>query len=155
MLINTDKSNNEDVADKSVIGYNRGIGGRMSRPLMNNAEEKRVRGLLSLLKKAEEQPRETVEIRKDSVHELVGLVELLLEKKPIVLDNDVSPNEAAEIAGISRTSIMNMLKSGRLKGYEVGAHWRIKRESLLKYLADRESFAAGMAEMDKNGFGLD
>ena len=127
----------------------------MSRLLMNEAEEKKVQGLLTLLKGAGKQPKETVEILRSSLNEIVGLVERLLAQKPIVLEADLSPTEAGEIAGISRRSVMNMVKSGRLGGYEVGTHWRITKDSLLKYMEARESFGAGMAEMDKHGFGLD
>lgn len=125
----------------------------MSKPLMNQAEEKRVRGLLSLLKTAK-QPDEPAEVS-EARREILGLVELCLEKKPVVLEKDLSPTEAGEIAGISRTTVTNLLKSGRLKGYEVGTHWRVTRDSLLKYMADREELAAGMAKMDEHGFGID
>lgn len=128
----------------------------MSRPLMSQAEEKKVLGLLAQLKGMGKQPaKETVEVLKSSVLEIVGLMELILAKKPIVLEKDLSPNEAAEIAGISRNSVMEMLKAGRLKGYEVGTHWRVTKDSVLKYLEDRESMTQMMGEMDKAGFGLD
>lgn len=143
------------MADSTDISYTEPVGGNMSKLLMNQAEEKKVQSLLLLLKGAEKQPKETVEILESSVHELVGLVELLLSKKPIVLEEDLSPTEAGEIAGISRTSVMNMLKIGRLKGYEVGTHWRVTKDSVLKYLEDRESMMQMMGEMDKAGFGLD
>lgn len=155
MLVRSDKLNVKDMADSTDIGYTEVEGGLMSKLLMNQAEEKKAQSLLLLLKGAEKQPKETVEILKSSVHELVGLVELLLSKKPIILEDDLSPTEAGEIVGISRTSVMNMLKTGRLKGYEVGTHWRITRDSLLKYLEDRESMMQMMGEMDKAGFGLD
>jgi len=106
---------------------------------------------LRLLKtvKQPDEPDEVSEARR----EILDLVKLCLEKKPIILEKDLSPTEAGEIAGISRTTITNLIKSGRLKGYEVGTHWRVTRESLLKYMADREEFTTGMAEMDEHGFG--
>ncbi len=150
----TDLSVKLDIADNTDIRYNGGVGGFMSKPLMDQAEEKRVRGLLSLLKTVKPPDDEPAEVR-EARHEILGLVELCLEKKPIVLEKDLSPTEAGEIAGISRTTVMNLIKSGRLKGYEVGAHWRVTRDSLHKYMADREEFASGMAEMDEHGFGTD
>jgi len=127
----------------------------MSRLLISQAEEKKVEGLLMLLKGAESQPKEKVEILKSAVHDLVGLVELLLSKKPIVLEEDPSPTQAGEIAGIARSSIMHLVEGGRLRGYKVGTHWRIVKESLFQYMADREKFGAAMADMDEAGFGLD
>ena len=48
-----------------------------------------------------------------------------------------------------------MLKVGRLKGYEVGTHWRITKGSLLQYMEEREQFAQVMSKMDEDGFGID
>jgi excisionase family DNA binding protein len=82
-------------------------------------------------------------------------VELLLGAKPIVLEEDLSPAKAGEIAQISRPIIMHLLKVGKLKGYPVGSQMRIKKDSLLKYLEEREAFSETMAEMDKAGLGID
>lgn len=128
----------------------------MSKPLMKSEEEKkRFRGLLELAKRAE-RPSESVEVR-EARSELYGLIELLLAKDvdTVLLENDLTPNEAAEVAGISRNSILKMLKTGRLQGYEVGSHWKVSRASLLKYLADREDMMRMMSKMDEAGFGID
>lgn len=128
----------------------------MSKPLMKSEEEKkRFRGLLELAKKAE-RTSEPAEVR-EARGELYGLIELILAKDTdaFLLENDLTPNEAAEVAGISRNSILKMLKTGRLQGYEVGSHWKVSRESLLKYLADREDMMRMMSKMDEAGFGID
>lgn len=126
----------------------------MSKPLMKSEEEKkRFRGLLELAKKAE-RPSESAEVR-EARGELYGLIELILTKDTVLLENDLTPNEAGEIAGISRNSILKMLKTGRLQGYEVGSHWKVSRASLLKYLADREDMMRMMSKMDEAGFGID
>ena len=127
----------------------------MSRLFMTTDKEKKVQGLLAILKVAESQSKDVVEIKKASIHELAGLVELLLEQKPVVLEKDLSPSEAGEIAQISRPVVMHLMKTGTLVGYAVGTHWRIKKDSLLKYMEERESFSKAMGEMDKDGFGLD
>ena len=128
----------------------------MSKPLMSQSKEKWLQGLLVTLKGAENQPSgDSAAVLKSSIREVVGLMELLLSQKPIVLDKDLSPNEAAEITGVSRSLVMKMLKNGRLKGYEVGAHWRISKESVLKYLEDREEMMEMMSKMDEAGFGMD
>jgi len=126
----------------------------MSKPLMKSEEEKkRFRGLLELAKKAE-RPSEPAEVR-EARGELYGLIELILAKDTVLLENDLTPNEAAEIAGISRNSILKMLKAGRLQGYEVGSHWKVSRASLLKYLANREDMMRMMSKIDEAGFGID
>ena len=155
MLDAADNNDKKDVSDNTVMYYDRYIGGSMSRLLITKEKEEKVQNLLALLKGAEKQPKEVVEIKKSSLHELVGLVELLLDEKAIVLEDDLSPTEAGEIAGISRPSIMHMLKVGRLKGYEVGTHWRITKGSLLQYMEEREQFAQVMSKMDEDGFGID
>jgi len=49
------------------------------------------------------------------------------------------------------------LKTGKLAGYTIGVgkHWKVKRASLLKYIAEREELTKTFGEMDKAGFGLD
>lgn len=134
-------------------GYNRPIKeALMSRLLINAAEEQKVQGLVATVKGAEKQPKEKVD---SAVNELVRLAELVLVKKPIVLEEDPSPTQAGEVAGIARSSIMHLLETGRLRGYQVGTHWRIVKESLFQYLEEREKFGAAMADLDENGFGLD
>ncbi|MBX9767209.1 MAG: helix-turn-helix domain-containing protein [Bdellovibrionales bacterium] len=126
----------------------------MSRLFITKEEEEKVQGLLAILKKAEKQTQETVAVAKTSIHELAGLMEQLLAEKPIVLEKDLSPSEAGEIAQISRPFVMHLMKAGTLKGYPVGSHWRIKKESLIKYMEERESLSQALGEMDKDGFGL-
>lgn len=155
MLDAADDRDKKDVSDNTDMYYDGYRGGFMSRLLITKEKEEKVQNLLALLKGAEKQPKEVVEIKKSSLHELVGLVELLLDEKAIVLEDDLSPTEAGEIAGISRPSVMHMLKDGRLKGYEVGTHWRITKGSLLKYMEEREQFAQVMSKMDEDGFGID
>jgi excisionase family DNA binding protein len=145
-------SDKSDMADDTVIRYN-DIGGSMSKPLLNQTEEMRIRDLLNLLR-TKESANESPEVR-EAKREILKFVESCLDKKPVLLEKDLSPTEAGEIAGVSRTTITNLIKSGRLQGYEVGTHWRVKRESLQKYMSDREEFAEGMARMDGHGFGTD
>lgn len=128
----------------------------MSRPFMSQEEETKVKGLLALLKGAEQRgaAKETIEIKRVSAHELAGLIELLLEEQPVVLDEDLTPAEAAKIAQISRPLVVHLLKTGKLKGYNIGVgkHWKVKRDSLLKYMQEREELTKAFGEMDKAGF---
>ena len=60
------------------------------------------------------------------------------------------------MAGVSRSLIFHLLKAGKLEGYPIGVgkHWRVKRDSLLKYIEEREEITNAFGEMDKAGFGL-
>ncbi len=128
----------------------------MSRLFIDAEQEKKLKGLLTTLKRNRKPPKKgTVEIKDVSLQELVALAEQLLLEKPVVVEVDPSPSEAGEIAQVSRPFIIHLLKEGTLKGYQVGTHWRIKRDSLLQYLADRENISEAIGLLDKDGFGLD
>lgn len=45
-----------------------------------------------------------------------------------------SISEAKELLNVSDDTIRRMIKSGELDGVKVGGAWRIRRESLAKYL---------------------
>lgn len=136
-----------------VVLYDKPLGGFMSKPLMRAEEKKRIRGLLELAKKSE-QPNQSPEVR-EAKNEIYGLVEIILTNDTVILENDLTPNEAAQVAGVSRNSILKMLKTGRLQGYEVGSHWKVSQASLRKYLDDRERMMNMMSKMDEAGFGID
>lgn len=114
-------------------------------------EQESAKGLLALLKGAEKPSAEVIELklRRESFHELVGLVELL------VGEDDLSPADAGILAKVSRPVIMHLLETGVLKGYPVKSQWRIKRDSVLKYIEERENFAKAMQKMDELGYGMD
>ncbi len=151
----SDINNKNDVYSIYDKCYSGGVGGYMSRMFIPKDKEKSVRNLLSSLALIKADAKDTVSVKKDSVMQLMGLVELLLTEKPIVVEDDLSSAEACEIAKVSKPMMLHYLKSGKINGYLVGAHWRVKKDSLLKFIEDRESFAKMMGEMDKAGFGLD
>ena len=123
----------------------------MSKLPLPKDEQESARGLLALLKKAERPSAEVIELklRKDSFHELVGLMEMLLGEE------DLSPADAGRLAKVSRPVIMHLLETGVLRGYPVKSQWRIKRDSLMKYIDEREDFAKAMQKMDEQGYGMD
>ena len=127
------------------------VGGFMSKLPLPKHEKESVENLLAILKKAEKPSAEVIELKlkKESFRELVSLVELL------VGDDDLSPADAGKIAKVSRPVIMHLLETGVLKGYPVKSQWRIKRDSVLKYIEDRENFGKAMQEMDELGYGMD
>lgn len=154
-----DENMRSDISDISFftdMGYIRKGGGFMSRPFITQEKEKKLKGLLALLKGAGT-TKEIIEIKQVSAKELVGLMELLLSEKPIVLDEDLTPSEAAKILGISRPLVVHLLETKKIEGYHigVGTHWKAKRNSVLKYLEERDELSKAFGEMDKAGFGLD
>jgi hypothetical protein len=126
----------------------------MSRPLLSKEKEAHVKGLIDLLQSTEKTTDEVVEIKRSSFLDLVGLAKLILSEKPIVIEEDLSPADAGDIANVSRPVIMHLYETGVLKGYPVKSQIRIKRESLMKYIEDRESFAVATRELDKKGYGI-
>ena len=154
-------NNNSDIYNKNNIYsiydkcYPDRIGGYMSRMFIPKDKENSVRNLLSSLALIKTESNETVSVQKDSVLQLVGLVELLLAEKPVVIEDDLSSAEACEIAKVSKPMMLHYLKVGKINGYQVGSHWRVKKDSLLKFIEDRESFTKMMNKMDEAGFGID
>ena len=45
-----------------------------------------------------------------------------------------TPDEVAERLKIARKTVMNMLRSGRLKGIRVGKFWRIRERDLQAFI---------------------
>jgi len=43
-------------------------------------------------------------------------------------------DELAEALGITRRTLYNYLKNGRLKGVKIGGEWRITEENLVRFL---------------------
>lgn len=155
MRSNADIYNKNDVYSINDRCYSKYIGGPMSRMFISKDKEKSVRTLLLSLALIKTESKETVSVKKDSVMQLLGLVELLLAEKPVVIEDDLSSSEACEVAKVSKPMMLHYLKTGKINGYLVGAHWRVKKDSLLKFIEDRESFTKMMSEMDEAGFGID
>lgn len=49
----------------------------------------------------------------------------------------LSPEEAMEELQIGRNAIYKLLSSGKLKGFKVGAHWKIARKSIDAYIDEQ------------------
>lgn len=45
-----------------------------------------------------------------------------------------SPEEAAEWLGMSRQTVYNLLKAGKIPGRKIGQQWRIHKQALVAYL---------------------
>lgn len=131
----------------------------MSYPLIEKEKEKQLKVMASQLnekaKESVKNHRKVIEIDSHAVKEILNLLDSILVQQPIVVQEDLTPNEAAELAGVSRPVIMDMIKSGGLEAYPVKSHWRITKNSLLKYISERSRTRKAIAAMDEDGFGLD
>ncbi|MBV7532613.1 helix-turn-helix domain-containing protein [Chitinophaga sp. sic0106] len=74
-------------------------------------------------------------------------------------DEEISTQQAAEILGVSRPFLVNLLEKGEIPFHKVGSHRRVKMEDLIKYekklkKARRESldFLADQAQKLKMGY---
>lgn len=124
----------------------------MTRPLIKEREEKELRRLQAHLINTS---KKSIALSKKEVRSLVDLISAILTKKPIVVDSYLTPNEAAKLAGVSRPLLIEMLKHGSLVGHMVGKHWRIKRESLMAYIDNRDKAARMTQELDEEGLAFD
>lgn len=50
-----------------------------------------------------------------------------------------TPEEIAEILQVSTRTVYRAIDSGELRGVKIGRLWRVSKDSLDKYLAERES----------------
>ncbi|RMG42359.1 MAG: DNA-binding protein [Candidatus Dadabacteria bacterium] len=63
--------------------------------------------------------------------------------KPLLL----TVREVAELLRIHRPKVYDLIKSGTLDGFKLGADWRIRRESVEKLIGDiPPAFFSGEAE---------
>lgn len=128
----------------------------MSRPLLKDAEEKEFRRLQAhLVNISKKVDAKSIPLSKKDARNLANLLGSILLEKPLVVDSYLTPNEAAKFAGVSRPLLIEMLKRGSLIGHTVGKHWRIKRESLIEYIANRDKTARLHQELDEDGLALD
>lgn len=128
----------------------------MSRSLIKEKEERELRRLHAhLLNTAKKSEAKAIALSKKDAHNILSLIGTILIQKPIVVDEYLTPNDAAEIAGVSRPIIIDMLKSGSLIGHKVGKHWRVKKESLVSYINSRDMAFKSADFLDEAGFGLD
>jgi excisionase family DNA binding protein len=51
----------------------------------------------------------------------------------VPLDHELTPNQAADILNVSRTTVVRLIESAKLPAHLVGTHHRIRLEDLLAY----------------------
>jgi len=62
------------------------------------------------------------------------------------LDRELPPktcftvNEVSEILGVSGKTVRRWLKQGKLQAFKTEATWRITREELLRFIAERSNW---------------
>ena len=65
----------------------------------------------------------------------------------VASDDELSPNEAAKMLGMSRQHLLNFLGAGALRYSMVGAHYRIKYVDLQDFAERRNRAAAAAAQV--------
>ncbi len=129
----------------------------MARLLLKETEERELLRLQAQLLESNDHAqskKKSVQIERSQLKKLMALLNNVLASKPVVVDDYLTPNDAAKIAGVSRPLITEMLKNGTLLGHKVKSHWRVKKESLISYLAQRDLSFKAAAAVDQDGFGL-
>ena len=129
----------------------------MSRLLVQKNDHKKLKQIQTHLqvRKSTKKTHEIIEITVEEADQLTDLLQQILNLQPVVIDDYVSPNEAAKLSGVSRPIITEMLKSRRLLGHMTNSHWRVQKKSLLDYISQRDNTHLAISSMDKDGFGLD
>lgn len=129
----------------------------MTKPLVAQAAEMRLRIIQSHLKVPETNRKtKSIELPVNDARHLFALIQTILRDHPIILSEEyLNPSEAARLAGVSRPVIVEMLKNKKLVGHKVGTHWRVKRDSLLAYIDNRDQASRAVSAMDEEGFGVD
>lgn len=128
----------------------------MSRPLVKERDERELRRLRSNLSNtAKKSAAKSIAISKKDARNIVDLIGTILDAKPIVVDSYLTPNEAAKLSNVSRPLIIEKLKRGTLIGHMVGKHWRVQKESLLDYIANRDKTTRLMNKLDEEGLAFD
>jgi excisionase family DNA binding protein len=124
--------------------------------LLKETEERDLLRLQAQLTKSNVGPasKKSVQIERSQLKKLLGLLSNVLASKPLVVDEYLTPNDAAKIAGISRPVITEMLKNGTLLGHKVKSHWRVRKESLIAYITQRDTAFRAASSVDQDGFGI-
>jgi len=77
------------------------------------------------------------------VHDLVRqLLTDLAQNRPVTivpLEHELTPNQAADLLNVSRTTVLRLIEDGRLPVRMVGSHRRIRLEDLLAYKAKADA----------------
>lgn len=66
---------------------------------------------------------------------LIAAAELLLE----TAEDEISPNEAARLLGMSRQTVTNLIGRGTLPYRKVGAHHRLGRREVERYAEQQKA----------------
>lgn len=63
------------------------------------------------------------------------------------LDKELTPSQAAEVLGVSRTHVMRIAQKGEIPYRMVGAHHRMRLEDVLQYREEREQRGQALDEL--------
>jgi excisionase family DNA binding protein len=71
------------------------------------------------------------------------------------LDKELTPSQAAEVLGVSRTHFMRIAQKGEIPYRMVGSHHRMRLEDILKYREERERRGRALDELVSQAQELD
>ena len=125
----------------------------MSRSLVLKEEVVRLKVIDAHLKLS--QSNEAIVIPAEDAAQLRTLLQKIFNLDPVVIDDYLTPNQAAKISGVSRPVITEMLEGGLLAGHKVKSHWKVQKRSLIDYINQRDIVRQAVSAMDEDGFGLD
>lgn len=63
------------------------------------------------------------------------------------LDKQLTPSQAAEVLGVSRTHLMRIVQKGEIPFRMVGAHHRLRLDDVLRYRDERERRGQALDEL--------
>ena len=64
------------------------------------------------------------------------------------LDQDLTPNQVAEMLNVSRSTVMRLITDGELSAHQVGSHHRVRLQDLLTYKVKADvAHDQGMGEL--------
>ncbi|CAN7220214.1 helix-turn-helix domain-containing protein [Microbacterium foliorum] len=69
------------------------------------------------------------------------------------LPEELTTTTAAQRLGVSRPTLMKMIKRGELEAYKVGSHTRVKTSTVIEYARGRQDARrAALSEMIRTGY---
>ncbi len=126
----------------------------MSRLLIKEREEKELRRLQASLINTSKAEAKSCAVSKKDAHRLVSLIGTILPKSRLSSTVTSPPTMRQNWRDLPPV-IIEMLKSGGLMGHMVGKHWRVKKDSLVEYINNRDQASRIAQSEDEDGFGVD
>jgi len=83
-----------------------------------------------------------------TIRELIGLIEISDQVGMFADDPDVTPEQASDLLGVSRPTVVQRIKNGDLKARMVGAHHRIRMSDLVAFQQQETERTSALAQVE-------